>query len=329
MRAFFAFAALALIAFPITTVDAQQRETLYVSNEGSHSISVIDTRTRTVVKTIDLGFRARGIHLSPDGRRVYVALSDDLPMKESAGDRIAVIDVATGKLVARYSSGSDPENFAVTHDGKMLYASNEDAGIASAINLRTGKVVASAVVGIEPEGVAISPNGRWVYVTAETSNSVSVIDTRTNKAVSTFLVDVRPRAAAFSPDGKRAYISAEVGGSITVVSTATNQPIQTISLEHGEGKPVGIVISRDGKWLYAANGRTSSVSFVDLVRNEVVTNIPVGRRPWGIALSRDGRTLYTANGLSNDVSVIDVASSKVVATIKVGARPWGVALGYR
>ena len=106
MKASFAFAALALISFPVAPVDAQQRETLYVSNEGSHSISVIDTKTRAVVKTIDLGFRARGIHMSPDGKRVYVALSDDLPMKESAGDRIAVIDAATGKLVARYSSGS-------------------------------------------------------------------------------------------------------------------------------------------------------------------------------------------------------------------------------
>ncbi|HEX6575518.1 MAG TPA: beta-propeller fold lactonase family protein, partial [Gemmatimonadaceae bacterium] len=144
--------------------------------------------------------------------------------------------------------------------------------------------------------------------------------------VSTFLVDVRPRAAAFSPGGARAYISAEVGGSVTVVDVAKHEPIGTISLEKGEGKPVGIVVSHDGRWLYAANGRTSTVSIVDLSRGTVSGTIRVGRRPWGIALSRDGKRLYTANGLSNDVSVIDIASRKVIATIKVGGRPWGVAV---
>src|SRR6187551_2271930 len=135
-------ACLVILATPAREADAQQKEILYVSNEASHSISVIDTRLRTVVRTIDVGFRARGIHVSPDGKRVYVALSDDVPMKESTGDRIAVIDVAKGEVVGRYSSGSDPEQFAVTPDGKMLYASNEDAGIASAISLRTGRVIA-------------------------------------------------------------------------------------------------------------------------------------------------------------------------------------------
>ncbi|HZJ01918.1 MAG TPA: beta-propeller fold lactonase family protein, partial [Gemmatimonadaceae bacterium] len=132
--------------------------------------------------------------------------------------------------------------------------------------------------------------------------------------------------ATFSSDGKRAYISAEVGGSITVVDAEKHQPVGTISLERGEGKPVGVVVSSDGKWLYAANGRTSTVSVVNLTSGTVAATIPVGRRPWGIALSRDGRTLYTANGLSNSVSVIDVDSRKVTATIGVGQRPWGVAL---
>src|SRR5688500_4477248 len=82
---------------------------LYVSNEGSKSISVIDPRTNSVVRTIPVGTRPRGISVSPDGRRVYVALSDEVSHRETGGDRIAVIDAATGKLVARYPSGSDPE----------------------------------------------------------------------------------------------------------------------------------------------------------------------------------------------------------------------------
>src|SRR4029079_6127116 len=118
--------------------------------------------------TTPLGVAQRGLQASPDGRRIYVALSDEHPNATSRGDAIAVVDVATRRVVARYAAGGDPERFAVTPDGARLYASNEDAGTASATDLRTGRVLATLVVGIEPEGVAASPDGRWVYVTAET-----------------------------------------------------------------------------------------------------------------------------------------------------------------
>src|SRR5215211_4091857 len=88
------FRAALILTLPVCA-NAQAIDRLYVSNETSRSISVIDTRTNSVVQTIPLGQRARGISVSPDGRRVYVALSDDVPMRESAGDRIAVIDAAS------------------------------------------------------------------------------------------------------------------------------------------------------------------------------------------------------------------------------------------
>jgi YVTN family beta-propeller protein len=172
-----------LLALASAPAAAAQGPLLYVSNELSRDVSVVDAATRRVVATIPVGERPRGIQLSPDGRQVYVALSDDQPTVQSGRDAIAVIDVRTRRVVARYPVGTDPEQFGVTPDGATLYASNEDAGTASATDLRTRKTVATLVVGIEPEGVAVSPDGRWVYVTAETSNTVSVIDTREKRVV--------------------------------------------------------------------------------------------------------------------------------------------------
>ena len=48
---------------------------LYVTNEQSGDLSVIDVNTAMVVGTIKLGKRPRGIATSPDGTRLYVALS--------------------------------------------------------------------------------------------------------------------------------------------------------------------------------------------------------------------------------------------------------------
>src|SRR6478609_8693237 len=66
--------------------------TAYVSNEKSNTISVIDTDKFTVVKTIKVGQRPRGIGLSKDEKFILVAVGDD--------DTIQMIDVRTHEIVA-------------------------------------------------------------------------------------------------------------------------------------------------------------------------------------------------------------------------------------
>lgn len=297
-----------------------------VTNEGSSDVSVIDGRTHAVITTIRLVARPRGVQVSPDGTRAYIAMSDDAPSNESDADAIAVIDLARAEVIALHRAGSDPEQFALSPDGRRLYAANEDAGTATVSVLATDSVRATLVVGIEPEGVAASPDGRWVYVTAETSNTVSVIDAARNEVVASFLVDVRPRAAAFAPDSRRAFVSNEISGSLTVVEVPSHRVIATIPLAGGKARPVGIAVAPDGSRVYVANGHANSISVIDPQALREIAVIPVGRRPWGVALTRDGSVLYTANGVSNDVSIIDTRTLQVVARVPVGERPWGVAL---
>src|SRR5690606_6226881 len=66
-----AFLVLLLAAFP-----AAAAPLAYVSNERAGTVTVIDTATRKGLYTLRVGYRPRGIQISPDGARVYVALSD-------------------------------------------------------------------------------------------------------------------------------------------------------------------------------------------------------------------------------------------------------------
>jgi PQQ-dependent catabolism-associated beta-propeller protein len=298
----------------------------FVSNEASHDVSVVDLGARRVVATIPVGGRARGIQAAPGGRVIYVAVSDDSPTIESSADAIVAIDVASLRVTGRIEAGTDPEQLAVSIDGRKIFAANEDAGTATVIDLRSRKTLSSAVVGIEPEGVAASPDGKWVYVTAETSNSVSMIDAHSAKVVGNVLVDVRPRAVAFSPDSRRAYVTAEIGGSLTALDTRRHTVVGTVPLENGGGKPVGVVVSRDGKRVFVANGARGVVSVVDAGTLRVVRSIAVGSRPWGVALSPDGALLVTADGMSDQVSIIDTKTLAVIGQARVGQRPWGVAI---
>src|SRR5215217_4011923 len=300
----------------------------FVTNERDGTITVIDTATDRVFSTIKVGGRLRGIRLSADRNRIWVAIS--YPTNQSQGeDKIAELDL-NGNIIAKYEAGTDPENFVVDDNATRLYIANEDAGTASITDVKANRVIASMPVGLEPEGAAMSPDGRWVYITSEASSSVSVIDTKTGEVVKTFLVGARPREAAFTSDSARAYVTAENGNVISVVDTKDHTIMKTIELPRGDGsaqlKPKGVVVSPDGKRVYVATGRGNSVAVIDGEQLTLITLIPVGQRPWGIALTPDGRKLYTANGVSNDVSVIDTSTNKVIATIKAGDGPWGIAL---
>ena len=117
----------------------------------------------------------------------------------------------------------------------------------------------------------------------------------------------------------------EISGTLVEVDARKHAVLRSVELERGEGKPVGVVVSPDGRRIYVANGATGVVTVLDAGTLKAVGRIPVGRRPWGLALSRDGRWLYAANGLSDTVSVIDARAGKAVASIRVGKRPWGLA----
>jgi len=301
----------------------------FVSNERDGTISVIDTASDQLISTIRVGGRLRGIHLSPNEKILYVAMTYPSNQRESPTDKIVALDPATGATLAKYDGGRDPEQFCLNRTGTRLYTSNEDAGTLSVTDLTSGRVLASVVVGIEPEGVAMSPSGRWVYVTAESSSNVTVIDAVTNRVKATFPVGARPRNAAFSRDGRLAYVTAENGGTVSIVDTRRHAVIDTIVLPRGQVKPMGIAVAPRGNRIYVSNGRGNSVSVIDAVTHRIVATIPVAERPWGIDVTSDGSKVYTANGLSNTVSVISTSTNQVVKAIPVGEGPWGIAIAKR
>jgi YVTN family beta-propeller protein len=310
---------------------------IYVTNEASGDLSVIDVASQTVVATIPVGKRPRGIRVSPDGSTLYVALSGSpvagpgvdestLPPPDRTADGIGVVDTASNKLLRVLKSGHDPEQLDVTRDGSRLFVSNEDAAKTTIIEVASGKTIQEVPVGDEPEGVTFRPDGNVVYVTSEADGAVFAIDAATLTVVGKAEVGHRPRSIGFLPDGSRAFVSLENDGQIAVVDGRTHKFLQLISLGGPPVRPMGIAVAPDGSAVYVSTGSYGHVVIVDPVKNEPIGKVEVGRRPWGIAVSADGKTLYTANGPSNDVSVVDIAARSVVKKIPVGQKPWGIAI---
>jgi YVTN family beta-propeller protein len=310
---------------------------VFATDEIGGVVTVIDVNSATAIAMIRVGKRPRGLVVSPDRTLLYVALSGTpiggpgvdektLPPADKKEDGIGVISLRELKLLRVIHGGSDPEQVAVSADGRKLFVANEDVGEASAIDPADGHVLGTVKVGGEPEGVNLRPDGRVVYVTSEEDSTVTAIDVETLKTVATIPVGPRPRSTAFLPDSSRAYVPAENAGTITVIDAQKHQVLQTIQLPGDRMvRPMGTTVSADGLYLFVTTGRGKHVVIVDTKTNQQIAAIEAGERPWGVAVSPDGKTVFTANGPSKDVSIIDVATRMVKARVPAGERPWGLA----
>jgi len=168
--------------------------TIYVSNEVSGDLSIIAASDLTATATIPLGKRPRGLRLSPDGRTLYVALSGSpiggpnvdeskLPPADKAADGIGVVDVASRRLVRILRGVSDPEQLAVSADGRTLFVASEDGGELVVLAATDGAVRARIPVGAEPEGVNLAPDGKSVYVTHDRAGAGPALRRRLGRHV--------------------------------------------------------------------------------------------------------------------------------------------------
>lgn len=309
----------------------------FVTNEDSDDISVIDTSTADVLTTIPVGKRPRGARISPDGSRLFVALSgspksppgtdeSELPPADRTADGIGVVDVDRLTLIGTLPSGRDPETFDLTPDGRWMVISNEETAEATVVDVAEGRVLRTIGTGVEPEGVAIRPDGAVAYVTSEAEHSLSVLDLQKGARIATIPTGKRPRAVVFSTDGRRAYVTDELGATVTVVDAVAHQPVLTIPIGN-DARPMGVRITPDGTRLIVTNGRAASISIISVEKGVVESTITgVSGRPWGVDVTRDGKRAFVACGPLNDIAVIDIPSGAVERRVTVGRSPWGVVI---
>jgi YVTN family beta-propeller protein/VCBS repeat-containing protein len=280
----------------------------YVTNQGSGTVSVIDTATHTVIDAdpatpvVDsylVGGAPYGVAFSPDGGFAYVTNAN--------GNTVSVIDTATHTVI-----DTNPATPAVDRIS----------------------------VGSLPYGVAFSPNGGFAYVTNGGSDTVSVIDTATHTVIdanpATPGVDPIPVAGlpygvAFSPDGDLAYVVNLSGNTVSVIDTATHTVIDADPATPGVdaisvgGGPREVAFSPDGSLAYVTNFASDTVSVIDTATRTVidadpatpaVDAIPVGSYPRGVAVSPNGGFAYVTNQGGGAVSVISLgANTAPVVTV--------------
>ena len=258
---------------------------LYVANESVNTVDVVDMEMLKVGKQIELMGRPNNIDVTPDGRKVYVAIS------QSPG-ALQVIDTSTNEISATVSVHGGVHNTYVTPDGKYAVA-----GMIGARNITVVDTVTDMPVwttyfdqGIRPMTFDTHPDGstRHIYAQLSNYNGFGVVDFQTRKEVR----------------------------RIEYPSVPADQ--QTPG--HGGNTAHGIGVTPDNRYLVANSSLNGSVYVYTVPDLELVGGVRVGHSPNWVTITPDSRHAYISVSGNNTVAVLDIENVKVVTQIKTGGQ---------
>jgi len=288
---------------------------IYVANESSNSVSVIDGQKFEVIGTVDArNHSTHDLALTRDGKRLFAT--------NLASGRLSVIDTERMETIASIYTGNRCHVVTLTNDNRQAWVANIGDDNISIVDTSIYRILGTIPVGKGPTGLTFSQDGRFAYVSNQGDKSVNVIDTTTHQIIKSIPVGANPHFLVLSPDGK-IWGTNSGGTDIYVIDPATQEKVGTFEVGPQPQQIAFAYKGMQGPNAYVTVGGANKVIAVsaDPKNLRVVDQIDVGEGPNGIWANPEGTRLFVGHQISNDLRVVDTGSSKVIATVLVGRKP--------
>ncbi len=315
-------------------------------------VATWDASTRRLTEPLLAAATVRPSYLAKHENFIYAA-------NEAADDAAAVtafVHKQDGTLEALNSvsaGGPGPAYLELHPSGRAAYIANDAGGSISTFDIHADGTLAGPVSHFQYQGhgpnikrqeaahahsALLSPDARFLLVNDLGLDQIHIyrVDPKRPSMLTPNTSDawharpgVGPRHLAFTPDGCTALNVNEIDSSIDVLAwnasdgvlTTVGQPVSTL-LDgfKGENTAAEILVSADGRFVYASNrGEDSVVVFAIHPSKNKGDNSPAltfvqriscgGKTPRHITLSPDGRSLLAANQGSASIVVFSRDSS--------------------
>jgi YVTN family beta-propeller protein len=220
-----------------------------------------------------------GIAVSPDGKRLYVALN--------LSNRLGELDATTGRVLRLWDVGVEPYDVVLT--GHKVYVSNW-GGRRPDADSATGPAGRGMLVRVDPVH----------HIANEGSVSVIDLDSKTNPAE--ILTGLHSSALALSPKGSWLVVANAASDTLSVIDTRTDKIVETICARQNPGdlfgaQPNALAFDKSGKNLFVCNGTQNAVAVFqfDPGKSKLLGLIPVGWFPAAIAYDAKHKAICVAN----------------------------------
>jgi YVTN family beta-propeller protein len=192
--------------------------TMFVANLQNDSMSVVDTRSRKVLR--DIHFFRPGGRFAVGEYPFWISV---LPNSTGAASKVYVSSLRDGQVLRvdptsgafrSIDVGGEPNTMLLSHDQTRLYVANGDDDSIDVIDTTRDTLVGKISVsrpaypfkGANPNGLTFSPDGRTLYVTLGGENALAVVDVATGSVRGRIPTGWEPSSVAVSRDGERLYV---------------------------------------------------------------------------------------------------------------------------
>ena len=293
----------------------------YVSNLGSHNITVFDKKLNKVLAVIVTGRGPAGMALDQRQGRAYVALSGD--------DAIELIDVLSGEVInrLRLNTGDQPRELALTPDGKTLMVANKGTNTISFVDALSMVELSRVDVGREPNSISIHSNGIRAFVFNTLSSSVSAVDISNKAVITTISTDPAPLRGQFNRAGDKLYVIHEWSNYLTALDPFALSVLRRFPVRIGM---TSIKVDPQTDLVYMGRGRDTVVEVYDPFSFVSVDSIDTKAGITYMTIDGDENNLYMVNPEMKLVMVSRLVRKKVFSEMDVGEGPyWVTIMGER
>jgi YVTN family beta-propeller protein len=289
----------------------------FVTNGASNDITVFNKKTLQVVDVIATGRRPLGMALDPRLRRAYVALSGE--------DSIEVVDILAGNVAdrIRLRSGDEPQELALTPDGRTLLAANRGSNSVSFIDPASRIELTRLRVGNAPHSILVEPTGRRAFVFNQLSNTMSVIDLRSQALVTTVATDPVPVRGQLNRRGDRLYVIHEVSPYVVVFNPTTLAQVSRFPVRTGM---IAAKVDPTTDRVYLTRRRDISVGLYDPTSFAPIGFVSTGRSMGYMTISAEENHLLMVSPDSRSVLASNVITQRIVGEMDVGEEPYWVSV---
>ena len=139
---------------------------LFVANWSSESVSVIDTATNKVIRTLRVGINPNDLKISDDGR-LFVACSNDNTVHVIDTHSLQILERISTTLTPLAPEGSTPDALLIDNKRKLLFVANADNNSIAVVrisNREHSSVRGFIPTGWYPSALALADHGNTLYI---------------------------------------------------------------------------------------------------------------------------------------------------------------------